>query len=89
MQGVQNLLRFLPYVAFRTIELFGPFLRIFEPMMEGPVEWAVTGFSSLPVSNLMIKCSQTKEPAQPLRRFTYCATVLWQRTLGWAAENAN
>jgi hypothetical protein len=37
MQGVQNLLRLLPGVAFRNIELFGPFLRIFESMMEGPV----------------------------------------------------
>ena len=28
MQDVQNLLRLLPGVAFRIIELFGPFLRI-------------------------------------------------------------
>jgi hypothetical protein len=41
MQGVQNLLRLLPGVAFRIIELFGPFLRIFESMMEGPVGWTV------------------------------------------------
>jgi hypothetical protein len=37
MQGVQNLLRLLPGVAFRIIELFGPFLRIFESMIEGAV----------------------------------------------------
>jgi hypothetical protein len=39
MQSVQNLLRLLPGVAFRIIELFGPFLGIFESMMEGPVRW--------------------------------------------------
>ena len=39
MQGVQNLLRLLPCVAFRIIELFGPFVRIFESMMEGAIGW--------------------------------------------------
>src|SRR5580700_8107790 len=41
MQGVQNLLRLLPYVAFRFVELLGPSLRIFESMMEGAIGWAV------------------------------------------------
>src|ERR1700676_2874311 len=41
MQGVQNLLRLLPDIAFRIIELLGPFLRIFESMMEGAIGWAV------------------------------------------------
>jgi len=41
MQGVQNLLRLLPGIAFRIIELLGPFLRIFESMMEGAIGWAV------------------------------------------------
>src|ERR1700724_3140898 len=41
MQSVQNLLSLLPGVALRIIELFGPFLRIFEPMTEGAVGWSV------------------------------------------------
>src|SRR5580692_10170964 len=41
MQDVQNLLRLLPGIAFRIIELLGPFLRIFESMMEGAIGWAV------------------------------------------------
>ena len=40
-QGVQKLLRLLPGVAFRIIELFGPFRRIFELMIEGPIGWTV------------------------------------------------
>jgi hypothetical protein len=39
--SVQNLLRLLPGVAFRIVELFGPFLRIFKSMMEGAVGWAI------------------------------------------------
>jgi hypothetical protein len=41
MHRCQNLLRLLPGIAFRIIELFGPFLRIFESMMEGAIGWAV------------------------------------------------
>jgi len=41
MQDVQNLLRLLPGIAFRVIELLCPFLSIFESMMEGAIGWAV------------------------------------------------
>ena len=37
MQGVQNLFRLLPGVAFRVIELFGPPICILEFMMKRPV----------------------------------------------------
>ena len=41
MQGIQDFIRLLQGVAFGIIELFGPFLRIFEPMMKRPVGWTV------------------------------------------------
>jgi hypothetical protein len=40
-QGIQNLLRLLPSVAFWVVELFGPLIRIFESTMEDSVGWTI------------------------------------------------
>src|SRR5208282_6833310 len=54
MQSVQNLFRLLPSFAFRAVELFGPFIRIFESTMEGPIGWTTRMMAQMAVHILVL-----------------------------------
>ncbi len=54
MQSIQNLFGFLPSIAFRVVELFGPLIRIFESTMEGPVRWTTPIMARMTVHILVL-----------------------------------
>jgi hypothetical protein len=54
MQSVQNLFRLLPSFAFWAVELFGPFIRISESTMEGPIGWTTRMMARMAVQILVL-----------------------------------
>ena len=89
MQDVQNLLRLLPGIAFRIIELFGPFLRIVESMIEGPVGWTAR---DLRAPRAFRTNASGPESPEPLPRPTSSqqwpsSRVFWFSFCGFPAES--